>query len=180
MLQGNQSVSGNCTLTSYPPPTGELNVMNCDYQTFTTIVDRYTVTISFIIYHVTHVLQSCHIYCRSLTHEEEKTLVIGNTTDNLNKSTPTPPGGVPNQTTSYTSISNITTPTSHDNASEQKVEVNTSEDTESNQEQIATVMIMLILIVVLMLILMLLTIVTVILVVCMTIRVMNIPQKQQI
>ena len=180
MLQGNQYVSGNCTLTSNPPPTGELTITNCDYQTFTTIVDKYTVTINFIIYHVTNVLQSCHIYCRSSTHEEEKTLVIRNTTDNLNKSTPTPPGGVPNQTTSYTSISNITTPTSHDNASEQEVEVNTSKDTESNQEQIATVMIMLILIVVLMFILMLLTIATVILVVCMTIRVMNIPQKQQI
>ena len=153
--------------------------MNCDYQTFTTIVDKYTVTISFIIYHVTHVLQSCHIYCRSSTHEEEKTLVIGNTTDNLNKSTPTPPGGVPNQTTSHTLISNITTPTSHDNTG---VKLNAARDTdhESNQEQIATIMIMLILVVVLMLILMLLTIVTVILVVCMTIRVMNMPQKQQI
>ena len=151
--------------------------MNCDYQTFTTIVDKHTVTINFIIYHVTHVLQSCHIYCRSSTHEEEKTLVIRNTTDNLNKSTPTPPGGVPSQTTSYTSISNITTPTPHDNTTEQEVEVSTSKDT---QEHIATVMIMLILVVVLMLILILLTIVTVILVVCMTIRVMNIPQKQQI
>ena len=158
--------------------------MNCDYQTFTTIVDKHTVTINFIIYHVTHVLQSCHIYCRSSTHEEEKTLVIGNTTDNLNKSTPTPPGGVPSQTTSYTSISNITTPTSHDSTTEQGVKLNAASardtDHESNQEQIATIMIMLILVVVLMLILMLLTIVTVILVVCMTIRVINIPQKQQI
>ena len=182
LLQGNLNVSGNCTLTSNPPPAGELNIMNCDYQTFTTIVDKYTVTISFIIYHVTHVLQSCLIYCRSSTHEEERTLVIGNTTDNLNKSIPTPPGGVPNRTTSYTSISNITTPTSHDNASEQGVKVNAARDTdhESNQEQIATVMIMLILVVVSMLILILLTVVTVILVVCMTIRVMNMPQKQQI
>ena len=134
-----------------------------------------------------NVTQTCHIYCRSTTHEEEKTLVIGtittgntNITDDLmlpplNKSRPTSPGGVPNQTTSVISISNISTPTSNDNTNpEHRNEVTTSTNTE---EQTATVTMMLILVVVVLMILILLTAATLLLVMWITIRIIKTSEK---
>ena len=149
ILQGNGTVSGNCTLTSNPPPIGKINIMNCEYRSSVTEVDKYTVTINFIIYRVMHVTQSCLIYCRSTTHEEAKTLVVGalttvntNTTNSFissptKNSMPTPlanPSKILNQTTP---ISNTSTPTPI--ATEQRV------NTESNQEQTNAIIIMLIL-----------------------------------
>ena len=184
-LQGNGNISGNCTLTGNPAPTGELDILGCDYNSSITVVDKYTVAINFTIYPVTNVTQSCHIYCHSTTHAEEKTLVISTTTTGdanitddiilppLNKSTPTSPGEVPNEITS-TSTSNISMPTSNDGISEQRDKVSASTDTE---EQTATIMMMLILIVVILMILMLLMAVTLLSVIWMTIRVTNPSQK---
>ena len=175
ILQGNGTVSGNCTLTSNPPPIGKINIMNCEYRSSATEVDKYTVTINFIIYRVMHVMQSCLIYCRSTTHEEAKTLVVGavttvntNTTNSFissptNNSMPTPlanPSEMLNQTTP---ISNTTTPTPI--ATEHRV------NTESNQEQTNAIIIMLILIVVVLMLLAIFTTATLTLVIWMTIRV---------
>ena len=43
------NVSGNCTLISSSPPTVGLDILGCDYQSSTTVYDKYTVTINFII-----------------------------------------------------------------------------------------------------------------------------------
>ena len=98
------NVSGSCTLTSNPPPAGNLDIVGCaDYQSSITVIDNYTVTINFTIYNIT---QSCHIYCQSANYEEKKILTVStvvtiNTTDNPSL----PPGNTP---TTSTPISNVT------------------------------------------------------------------------
>ena len=54
------NITGSCTLISNPLPMSDLDVLACNYRSSTIVVDKYTVTINFIIYNIT---QSCHIYC---------------------------------------------------------------------------------------------------------------------
>lgn len=145
----NESVYGTCNITSKPAPnvTGNLlDIHNCEYQFSTTVVDKYTVTVNFIIHDAT---QSCYIYCHSGSNGEWKILMVGPApTTNTTNSSPPPPTNTsisiskPTPNTNITSTettsdinASISLPTPNNtSATEQQLEDNTS--TNDNSEEI--------------------------------------------
>ena len=145
----------------------DLDVLACDYRSSTIVVDKYTVTINFIIYNIT---QSCHIYCYSANYFEKKLLMVStvvtmNTTDNPLlplTNTITTPILNPTVTSHQTTHNNIqTTSTIPSPRTEEEVKECSCTHTDSD----ATVESLLILAVVAIFLLMIITFVTLMLVI---------------
>ena len=163
------NITGSCTLISNPLPMSDLDVLACDYRSSTIVVDKYTVTINFIIYNIT---QSCHIYCYSANYFEKKllmasTIVTMNTTDNplmpptSTLITLTPNSNVTFNQTSSSSTKSLPTASTVTNPTEQRAK----EWTATNLDTYATIESLLILAVVAIFLLMIITFVTLMLVI---------------